>query len=140
MQRFIAYLSKLKLSFYVVWAILLVMEITKWPFDPFLGWQGGMPHFAVALISVLSYTLTRALLRRFPKDRIRAWMIILAFVFLVWLFFLSLNIHLGLLPGEWFMAARMTELRLQLTLAFYVLFATDLAILVALLNRMKPGG
>jgi hypothetical protein len=99
-----------------------------------------MPHFAVALISVLSYAFARALLSRLPKYRIRAWMIIIALAFLVLFFFLSLDIPLSLLPGEWFMGARMTERRLQLTLAFYVLFAINLAILVALLNRLKPGG
>ena len=107
--------------------------------DPFRGWKNGLPQLLAAALFLLAYLSASSLCRRVPKYKLNSWHIIAVFTSLaVWLF-MSLNIVLGLLPGDWFSGARMTEWRLLLTLLFYSLFAINLAVLIALLNRLKPG-
>jgi hypothetical protein len=85
-------------------------------------------------------TLLHAACCAVPKGKIALRHVIYSFATLVILFLFSLNFVFGIFPGEWFEGARKTELRLILSLICYVLFMINLAAVIALLNRLKPGG
>jgi hypothetical protein len=108
--------------------------------DPFRGWKAGLPQLVAALLFVLTYLLLQPFLKRIAKSRIKLWHIGVALTFLLLLLLASLNIVFDLRPEGWFLEARKTETRLHITLIFYCLFAINLAIVIALLNRLKPGG
>jgi len=139
MANFVAYLSKLKIFLYGAWAILVFVQMTD-VFDPFRGWQKGVPHYVAAVLCLLAYWVARIRLRFIPKFKVTDCQVIIVFAILVICFVASLNIVLGLRPPQWFLEAGGTELRLALTLVFYLLFAIALGVLIALLNRLKPGG
>ena len=106
--------------------------------DPFRGWQSPAPQ-VIAAVLLLTYFPARHLLRSVPKYRLKRWLGVALPVTVVF-FFLSLNIVLGFNPGRYFLEPSHTLGRLQLTLAFYSLFIVCLAVVIALLDRLKPGG
>jgi hypothetical protein len=122
------------LALFVIWQMI---QLTGY-MNPFRGWATPLPQL-IASTLILAYFPVKYLIQRTAKYKLKA-VLIAAVPLTIVMFFLSFNIVLGFNPGRWFLEPSNTFGRLQLTLAFYSFFVILLAVVIALLHRLKPGG
>lgn len=90
------------------------------------------------LFSLVTYWLFGQKIRDIAKMKLRWWHLTVSVLMLIILLLLSMKIVLDLPPETWFIGQTMTRSRFVGTLIFYWLFAINLGVVVALIERLAP--